>query len=416
MTSMNRESNPEGKLPDKLLRLQRQLTVLVLALVAFIAFLQIGGFFADIIRILGFSVLFSYLFINVVDWLEKIVRNRAAAILIVYAVLGVIIIFGITLIIPAIIFQVSQLVDTTFNQFPQWLDFLVKALQPVEARLHAAQIQVRAVDILTTVVGSIPKPDPAQIIGRMTDVAMSTMTWLFYGLSIVVVSFYFLLDGHNIKESIIKLFPKQHYPFLEVLATDMDIGLQAFFRGQIVLGLLFGAFMIFVYMGLGVHYALLLGIFLGVWEIVPVIGPTIGFIPTIFSAAVDGADNLPFNRITQVIVVALVFNLVQWLKDNVVAPRYIGNVIGLHPVMIFIAIMIGARLDGMLGVIYSLPVACLVNVLVTHLHARASASQKLEMIGDSATIADVTDQIESAADIHQPGLEQSQSKMNKVNQ
>ncbi len=199
MTSRHSESNPEGKSPDKLLRLQRQLTVLVLALVAFIAFLQIGGFFADIIRILGFSVLFSYLFINVVDWLEKIVRNRAAAILIVYAVLGVITIFGITLIIPAIIFQVSQLVDTTFNQFPQWLDFLVKALQPVEARLHAAQIQVRAVDILTTVVGSIPKPDPAQIIGRMTDVAMSTMTWFFYGLSIVVVSFYFLLDGHNIK-------------------------------------------------------------------------------------------------------------------------------------------------------------------------------------------------------------------------
>jgi len=398
MTSKNSEPNTEGKSSDKLLHVQRQLTVLVLALVAFIAFLQIGGFFADIIRILGFSVLFSYLFINVVDWLEKIIRNRAAAILIVYAGLGVLTIFGITLIIPAIIFQVSQLVDTTFNQFPQWLDFLVKALQPLEARLHAAQIQVRAVDILTTVVGSIPKPDPTQIIARMTDVAMSTMTWLFYGLSIIVVSFYFLLDGHNIKESIIKLFPKQHYPFLEVLATDMDIGLQAFFRGQIVLGLLFGAFMIFVYMALGVHYALLLGIFLGVWEIVPVIGPTIGFIPTFFSAAVDGVDNLPFNRITQVIIVALVFNLIQWLKDNIVAPRYIGNVIGLHPVMIFIAIMIGAKLDGMLGVIYSLPVACLVNVLITHLAARASAMNKVDTIG-SATLADVSDSKESAAEV-----------------
>lgn len=391
MTFEDSERSQERQASDKLLQIQRQLTVLVLALVAFIAFWQIGGFFADIIRILGFSVLFSYLFINVVDYLEKLVRNRAAAILIVYAVLGVLTIFGITLIIPAIIFQVSQLCDTTFNQFPQWLDFLVKALQPLEARLHAAQIQVRAVDILTTVAGSIPKPDPAQIIGRMTDVAMSTMTWLFYGLSIIVVSFYFLLDGHNIKESVIKLFPKKHYPFLEVLATDMDIGLQAFFRGQIVLGLLFGAFMIFVYMGLGVHYALLLGIFLGVWEIVPVIGPTIGFIPTVFSAAVDGVDNLPFNRLTQVIIVALVFNLVQWLKDNIVAPRYIGNVIGLHPVMIFIAIMIGARFDGMLGVIYSLPVACLVNVLITHLSARAAAVQKLDGIGDSSTIESVTD-------------------------
>ncbi len=391
MTSENNKKESQGLSTDKLLLAQRQLTVLVLAMVALVIFLQIGGFFADIFRILGFSILFSYLFINVVDWLEKVIRNRAGAILIVYLILGVITILGIILLVPAIIFQVSQLLDTTFNQLPQWLNFLVKALEPLEARLHAAQIQVRAIDILTTVVTSVPKPDPAQLIARMTDVAMSTMTWLFYGLSIVVVSFYFLLDGHNIKESIIKLFPKKHYPFLEVLATDLDVGLQAFFRGQIVLGLLFGAFMIAVYMVLGVHYALLLGLFLGVWEIVPVIGPTIGFIPTIFSVAIDGVDNLPLNRISQVIVVALVFNLVQWLKDNIVAPRYIGNVIGLHPVMIFIAIMIGARLDGMLGVIYSLPAACLINVFITHLAARSSALQKLETIGDQAPIAEVTD-------------------------
>jgi predicted PurR-regulated permease PerM len=396
MTSENNKKESRGISTDTLLRAQRQLTVLVLAMVALVIFLQIGGFFADIFRILGFSILFSYLFINVVDWLEKIIRNRAGAILIVYLILGVITILGIILLVPAIIFQVSQLLDTTFNQLPQWLNFLVKALEPLEARLHAAQIQVRAIDILTTVVTSVPKPDPAQLIARMTDVAMSTMTWLFYGLSIVVVSFYFLLDGHNIKEHIIKLFPKKHYPFLEVLATDMDIGLQAFFRGQIVLGLLFGAFMIAVYMVLGVHYALLLGLFLGVWEIVPVIGPTIGFIPTIFSVAIDGVDNLPLNRISQVIVVALVFNLVQWLKDNIVAPRYIGNVIGLHPVMIFIAIMIGARLDGMLGVIYSLPAACLINVFITHLAARASAVNKLETIGDQTTIAEATSKIAEA--------------------
>lgn len=393
------EAEPSADRTDKLLRLQRQLSVLVLSLVAFVGVLLIGGFFADIIRILGFSILFSYLFINVVDWLEKIIRNRAAAILIVYAGLAVITVFGITLVVPAVIFQVSQLVDTTFNQFPQWVEFLVKALQPLEARLHAAQIQVRALDILSTILNGVPKPDPSQIIGRMTDVAMSTMTWFFYGLSIVVVSFYFLLDGHNIKESVIKLFPKAHYPFLEILATDMDNGLQAFFRGQIVLGLLFGAIMIFVYMAMGVHYALLLGLFLGLWEIVPVIGPTIGFIPTVFSTAIDGVDNLPFNRLTQVIIVALVFNLLQWLKDNIVAPRYIGNVIGLHPVMIFIAIMIGARLDGMMGIIYSLPAACVVNVLITHLAARRAALEKLQELGGATTIAEATEKSATDSDL-----------------
>jgi hypothetical protein len=87
---------------------------------------------------------------------------------------------------------------------------------------------------------------------------------------------------------------------------------------------------------------------------------------------------IPLNRLWQIVVVFLVFQLMQWLKDNFVAPKYIGNVIGLHPVMIFIAIMIGARLDGMLGIIYSLPVACVVNVFITHWAARAAALKKAE--------------------------------------
>jgi len=116
-----------------------------------------------------------------------------------------------------------------------------------------------------------------------------------------------------------------------------------------------------------------LAVFLAFWEIVPVIGPTIGFIPTVISVAVDGMDMVPASRLVQVVIVVIVFNLIQWLKDNFVAPKYMGNVIGLHPVMIFIAIMLGARLDGVSGVIWSLPVACVVNVLVSHLSLRFRA-------------------------------------------
>lgn len=353
--------------------MQRQLVVLVLGLVAVILFINVGFYFSDILRILAFSVLFSYLFINVVDWLEQICHNRAISIMIVYLVLAVLIVIGFIIVVPAVLYQITQLLDTTFNQIPQWIEYLVKALRPLEQRLHAAQIQVKAIDILSSLATSIPKPDPALIIGRMTDVAMSTLGWLFYGLSIIVVSFYFMLDGHRIKEGVIAAFPRRQHAILGVLATDMDRTLQAFFRGQIVLGLFFGAAMLVVYLVLGVHYALLLAVFLAFWEIVPVIGPTIGFIPTVISVAVDGMDMVPASRIVQVLIVVIVFNLIQWLKDNFVAPKYMGNVIGLHPVMIFIAIMLGARLDGVSGIIWSLPVACVVNVLVSHLSLRFRA-------------------------------------------
>jgi predicted PurR-regulated permease PerM len=154
--------------------------------------------------------------------------------------------------------------------------------------------------------------------------------------------------------------------FLAYMASDLDQSMQAFFRGQIVLGLGFGALMIAVFALLGVHFALLLGIVLGIWEIIPVIGPTIGFIPVLVAVGIDGMDLVPGNRLMQLTVVFIVFQGLQWLKDNIVAPRYIGNVIGLHPVVIFLAIMIGARLDGMLGIIFALPAACAINVFMTH--------------------------------------------------
>ncbi len=351
---------------DWLANIQRRMVILFLVLACLYLALQVAGYFADIIRILGISLLLSYLFINAVDWLEKPLGNRAGAIFVVYLTGAIVTTIGIIIVVPASVYQITQFVDTTFNQIPELSKYITSTAVPfLEEKLHAAKLPIKAIDILNSFLNSIPRPDPSMIFSRMSDVAMSTMTWLLYGLSIVIVSFYFLLDGVRMRNSMIKLFPTKYQETISRVVQDIDLSLQAFFRGQIVLGLLFGLVMFVVYMILGVKYALVLGIFLAAWEIVPVIGPPIGFIPAFIAVAVHGMDNFHVGggRVAELIVVTVVFNLMQWLKDNLIAPRYIGNVIGLHPVVIFIAIMIGARLDGMLGIIFALPVACAVNVI-----------------------------------------------------
>jgi predicted PurR-regulated permease PerM len=348
--------------------LQRQLIVLVLALSAILLLYQVCSYFADILRIFGISVLFSYLFIGLVDWLQKYLHSRALAVLVIYAGVVFGIVIGGVLLVPAIMTQVSQLLSTTYEEIPNWVEYLTQLATPIEHRLNAAQIQVKAIDILNAVVSNIPHIDSGMLFSRMSDMAVSTMTWALYGLSILVVSFYFLLDGYRMKNAIIRLFPKRHEDNLYDMASEVDKSLQSFFRGQIVLGFGFGGFMVPVYSLLGVHYALLLGVFLGVWEVIPVIGATIGLIPALVAVGIDGMDNVPFNRFTQLVILFLVFQGLQWLKDNIVAPRYMGNVIGLHPVMIFLAIMLGARVDGMLGIIFAIPAACVINVLITHVH------------------------------------------------
>ncbi|MBX9687074.1 MAG: AI-2E family transporter [Candidatus Obscuribacterales bacterium] len=352
---------------ERLLIFQRQLVITVLLLLLLALIILIGFFFGDILRILGIALVLSYMVINIVDWLEKSLKNRALAVAFVYVTMLAILGISALLVLPVVIVQIGQLLQTTFNAIPEALQKLTQMLEPLEHKFRAYQIDIKAVDIINNVIANMPKPDPSILVSRVSDVAMGTMTWLLYWISISVVTFYFLLDGYKITDSLIHLFPLKQQGFLRAVATDADKSLQSFFRGQLVLGIAFGIVMLVVYTTLGVQYALLLSVFLAVMEIMPVIGPPIGFFPAILSVAFHGM-NTPGNKIAQVIILSIIFTALQQFKDNLVAPKYIGNVIGLHPIMIFIAIMVGARLDGTLGIIFALPVACVANVFFTHLH------------------------------------------------
>ncbi|MBY0356665.1 MAG: AI-2E family transporter [Candidatus Obscuribacterales bacterium] len=390
---------------EKLLILQRQLVIAVLFLLILSLVFVIGLYFADILRILCISLLLSYLMISIVDWLEKRLHNRVFAVSLVYLVMLGVATVAALLLLPALTWQVSQLVQTTINALPELLNKFTEALAPLEHRFRAYQIEVKSIDILNNIIGTMPKPDPTAIVSRVTDVAMSTMTWLVYGISISVITFYFLLDGEKLKESIIKIFsPKQH-AFLHALTADIDKSLQSFLRGQIILGIAFGCLMLIVYTCLGVQYALLLSIFLSLMEILPVIGPPIGLIPAIISVAFHGMT-IPGNRLGHVIILTIVFTILQQFKDNVVAPKYIGRVIGLHPVLVFIAIMIGARLDGVLGIILAVPAACVINVIFSHLHF--SWSDSLEpLVMPEPVVMPETAPITSTLDITEPAETES---------
>lgn len=353
---------------ERLLIFQRQLIITVLILLLSALVFMIGYFFADILRILGIALLLSYMAITAVDWLEKRLNNRAVSVSLVYILMLALIGISALLIVPAVVFQITQLIQTTFNAIPEVLKKFTEMLLPLEQKFHAYQLNVKAQDIMDNIIANLPRPDPTAIMSNLNYIAVGTMTWVLYWISISVVTFYFLLDGSKITDKLIHLFPDKHQAFLRAVALDADKSLQSFFRGQLVLGLAFGLLMMGVYSALGVQYALLLSLFLGLMEILPVIGPPIGFVPAILSVAIHGMS-IPGNRLTQVILLTLVFSVLQQVKDNLVAPKYIGNVIGLHPIMIFIAIMIGARIDGTLGVIFALPVASVLNVIFTHVRA-----------------------------------------------
>jgi len=351
---------------EQLLKVQRRLTIMLLSVALLFVIWQVSGYFADLLRILGISFVLAYLYIGAVDFLQKYITNRAICVALVYTTVLAATIISAVFVIPAMVYQVTSLISTTVSEIPTMLKTLEQAMTPLQERFNQIHMDVKVIDVVTNFVAQAPKPDPGALVSRVSEMAMSTMTWSVYSVSISVVSFYLLLDGHRMNRSVISLFPRSYELALQDLVRDIDRSLQSFFKGQVVLGLLFGVVMLAVYVVLGVQYALLLSVFLALCEILPVIGPPIGFAPALVAVAVHGSV-LPGERVLQMLILTAIFMILQQVKDSVVGPRYIGNVIGLHPILIFIAIMIGGRIDGMLGIILSIPAACAINVLVSHL-------------------------------------------------
>ncbi|MFN8614668.1 MAG: AI-2E family transporter [Vampirovibrionales bacterium] len=128
--------------------------------------------------------------------------------------------------------------------------------------------------------------------------------------------------------------------------------MRAFVRGQVVLGLITGLYMFVVYTFWGVKYALLLALLFSVVEIIPVLGTWLGIIPGLVMALLTGGPIMALG-------VFLCSYLYQTIKDNVVAPKIVGDVMGLHPVVVLISLVFFGKVAGVLGVIMAIPAVAL---------------------------------------------------------
>jgi predicted PurR-regulated permease PerM len=155
-----------------------------------------------------------------------------------------------------------------------------------------------------------------------------------------------LLYGKSLWQGTVNLLPPQiGLPFSESLRLNF----QNFFISQILLGLFMVATLTPIFLTLQVPFALLFALLIGIAELIPFIGATLGIgLVTIL---------VMLNSFWLAIRVAIAAIVMQQIKDNLLAPRLMGEFIGLNPILIFIALLVGGQIAGVLGVIIAVPVA-----------------------------------------------------------
>lgn len=188
----------------------------------------------------------------------------------------------------------------------------------------------------------------------------STTIGFFTGLvavvTILVLSFYMLLEQNSFKMFMRNIIPEEHEERVFNIVHKISTKLGNWLRGQGILMIIIGILDWIALAIIGVPYALTLAVWGGLTEIIPYIGPWMGLVPALIVA-------YTVSPVTALIVL-IVYILIQQLEGHILVPKMMSKAVGLSPVIIILALLIGAKLMGMLGVLISVPAAAAISVIV----------------------------------------------------
>lgn len=276
-----------------------------------------------------------------VDFLEKRRIPRFLAIVVIYILLFAFVIGVFTIIIPPFISQTRNLIDRApviLDQINRLFAFYQIPTQDVLARL-ASEFGFFGTNIF-----------------RLTAGFLSSLLGV---LTLLVLTFYLLLEWPKVISLLSGAFAGRQEKRIKGLLKNIERGLGAWVRGELVLMFAVG---IITYVGLlllGVPYALSLAVLAGLLEIIPIIGPILSAIPAILSAIL-------VSPILAIAVVALYF-IIQQLENNVIVPNVMRRAVGVNPLITIIALMVGAKLAGILGAVLAVPTVVFIRILLTDL-------------------------------------------------
>lgn len=194
--------------------------------------------------------------------------------------------------------------------------------------------------------------------GKFTVVLMGAFANIVSLIISPILAFYFLRDHKSMRERTLQYVPAKYRGDVQNIMREINIALNGFFRGQLLVCLFVG---IFIYAGLfflKIPYALFIGLLAGLFDIIPYFGPVLGFLP----AAAFALMKSPLT----VLWVFLIFVAANQIENGIISPKIIGDRVGLHPLIVIFAVFVGGDLMGIVGMLLAIPVAATIRVILEY--------------------------------------------------
>jgi predicted PurR-regulated permease PerM len=213
---------------------------------------------------------------------------------------------------------------------------------------------LRVIEFIDQPATEIPVPEGAAnvVIGLATGVGGGVIGLL----TTLVIAFYYLMEKNWLRQLLLEQLKPSNRDHVARIIDSVETKVGDWMRGQLVLMLVIGVCATVAYGLLGIRFWPLLGLWAGLTEVIPIVGPWLGGIPAVIMALTQGWD--------KAILTVGVIVLLQSLENYVLVPRVMRGAVGLSPMTVFLAILAGTQFLGILGAVLAIPVAAAVQVLL----------------------------------------------------
>lgn len=284
----------------------------------------------------------AYILNPAVNFFTKHKISRPLAILTIFLLFFVLIILLALNILPLLIFEIHNLTEV----LPEYAARIQRFIQDLQMDYHRFNLPESVRLIIDDSIRNIEE----HLVSFFNDITVVVVTFLQRFLTLLILPllvYYFLRDFNFIRNNLKDLVPSSQRQQLFLLLKEMDITLGEYFRGILLISFMLGSMNFVGLTILGVDFALVLGIIIGITNIIPYFGPLIGSIPAVLVALLESP------------ALALV-------ENQLITPPLLGKTLGMHPLVILFVLLLGGRLLGLLGLLVAVPFAAMLKILIRH--------------------------------------------------
>jgi Predicted permease len=331
------------------------LGTLVLAIILIGQLGQVVTYFSDLLLIFFLAWLMAFILSPIPSTVARFMPGLPRIIVVVgtYAVLLVGLLLAALVAAQALAGSITAFLDS----LPSIIANLPQLLAPWQHGLDEFGLHINlltSAQSLLQAAGSFG----GNLVQPLTGLALASLS-IFGNLALVLIfSLYIVQDRDRMLDFVARLVPPRYADLFRLLRTSVARSFGGFLRGQAILGLVYGVIAFAIHLVLGLPFAGASAVLSGVLMAIPFFGPFLGWAPPVLVAIFTNSD--------QVLPAFIITNVGQLIEMNVLQPRLMANTVGIHPLVVLGSVIIGAKLAGIPGAIFSVPIAAVISSFFFH--------------------------------------------------